>query len=216
MIPKGKLLALLLAFTAVGGLAATGAFTTVQAERTADVETAGDASALLALDAEPNTEFAANTGGTLEITAQSQSVNNDAVTLDDNVINITNNGNDDVTLSATLDNASNLDDGDLAFYVAQSELNTGNSTLSNAKNISSLNNAPDNLPGNQRHVIDSETNGVVLGSGDSVTVGLYLNTEDITSNNTQLFDNNDTDNAATFTANATDTQNDGVLEASSS
>ncbi|ERG92237.1 MAG: hypothetical protein J07HQW1_02272 [Haloquadratum walsbyi J07HQW1] len=47
MIPKGKLLALLLAFTAVGGLAATGAFTTVQADRTADVTAAGDSNALL-------------------------------------------------------------------------------------------------------------------------------------------------------------------------
>ncbi|ERG94186.1 MAG: hypothetical protein J07HQW2_00620, partial [Haloquadratum walsbyi J07HQW2] len=37
MIPKGKLLALLMIFTAVGGVAATGAFTTVEAERTADV-----------------------------------------------------------------------------------------------------------------------------------------------------------------------------------
>ena len=211
MIPKGKLLALLLAFTAVGGLAATGAFTTVQAERTADVSTTGDASALLALDAEPNTEFAANTGGTLEITAQDE-VNNDAVTLDDNVINITNNGNDEVTLSAELDGSddSEISDSDLAFYVAQSELDTSSSSLDSAGNISDLDNTPDNLPGDQRHVIDSETDGVVLESGESVIVGLYLNTEDITTNSTQLFA---TDDAATFTANAT---SDGVLEASSS
>jgi hypothetical protein len=54
-------------FAAVGGLAATGAFTTVQADRTADVQTAGDANAVLALQAEPNTEFATNTGGQLKI-----------------------------------------------------------------------------------------------------------------------------------------------------
>jgi hypothetical protein len=214
MFPKGKLLALLLAFTAVGGLAATGAFTTVQAERTATVNTAGDANALLALEAINDTEFAANTGGTLEITAQDENVNNDAVTLDDNVINITNNGNDEVTLSATLASSSDRDDGDLAFYVAQSELDTTDSDLSSAKNISELNNPPDNLDQDQRHVIDPETNRVVLEPGESVNVGLYLNTEGINNNSTQLFDSDDTANAATFTANATDTQNDGDLEAS--
>jgi hypothetical protein len=50
MIPKGKLLALLMVFTAVGGIAATGAFTTVEAERTAEVDVDGDANALLAVE----------------------------------------------------------------------------------------------------------------------------------------------------------------------
>jgi|APHM01.1.fsa_nt_gi hypothetical protein len=213
MIPKGKILALLLAFTAVGGLAATGAFTTVQAERTADVETTGDADALLGLEAIDDTEFAENDGGTLEISAQDESVNNDAVTLDDNVINVTNRGNDEVTLSATLDSSSDRDSGDLAFYVAQSELNTDSSTTGDAKVINALNNTPDNLDGDNRFVIDSEPDGVVLGPGDSVTVGLYLNTEGITSNDTQLFASSD---AATFTANATDDTDDRVLVASSS
>jgi hypothetical protein len=44
-----------LAFTAVGGLAATGAFTTVEAERTADVNVDGDANALLAIEPIPET-----------------------------------------------------------------------------------------------------------------------------------------------------------------
>ncbi|SNR57301.1 hypothetical protein SAMN06264855_1172 [Halorubrum vacuolatum] len=58
MIPQGKLLALALVFAAVIGLAGTGAFTTVEADRTADVEVAGDAEALLGLQATDDSPFA--------------------------------------------------------------------------------------------------------------------------------------------------------------
>jgi hypothetical protein len=133
------------------------------------------------------------------------------VTLNDSVFTVTNNGNDEITLFVTINGSSNgeITDGDLAFYVAQSELDTS-SDFTDAKNISALNNAPNDVSGDQRHVIDSEPNGVVLGSGDSVTVGLFMNTKSITTNNTQLFASSD---AVTFTANATDSTNDGVLEA---
>jgi hypothetical protein len=47
MISKGKLLALLMVFAAAGTLAATGAFTTVQADRAANIQAVGDGSSLI-------------------------------------------------------------------------------------------------------------------------------------------------------------------------
>ncbi len=190
MIPKGKLLALLLAFTAVGGLAATGAFTTVQADRTADVQATGDADALLQIVPASNTEFATNDNGQVEInfqdTQSSTGVNLDAETLDDNVINITNNGNDNATIFATADTANN---SKLAFYVHDREVtSTGDGTTLDS-NVSQF---PGNLPGDQRYVINSESNGVVLTPGDTVSVGLYLSTDDSSiSDDDQLFDGTD-------------------------
>ncbi|ERG92165.1 MAG: hypothetical protein J07HQW1_02200 [Haloquadratum walsbyi J07HQW1] len=45
----GKLLSPLMIFATAGTLLATGAFTAVEAERTADIDVAGDANALLAI-----------------------------------------------------------------------------------------------------------------------------------------------------------------------
>ncbi len=103
MFPKGKLLALLLAFTAVGGLAATGAFTTVEAERTADVSVDGDANALLAIEPIPNpadSDFVTQSGTedqTFEIVLDN-AVNARASTTAEDLINITNNGEEPVDL----------------------------------------------------------------------------------------------------------------------
>jgi len=176
MIPKGKLLALLLAFTAVGGLAATGAFTTVQADRTADVQAVGDANALLQLVPASNTEFASNTtDGQVELDFQdpegSSGVNLDAETLDDNVINITNNGNDDVTVFATAETANS---SELAFYVNDREVTNTNDGTQLSENVSEF---PSNLGDGNRYAINNQSNGVVLTPGDTVSVGLYLSTD---------------------------------------
>ena len=101
MIPKGKLLALLLAFTAVGGLAATGAFTTVQAERTAEVNVDGDANALLQITPVPdpaNSDFISenNTGGGTFQISLDDNVNARASTSAEDLVNITNNGEEPV------------------------------------------------------------------------------------------------------------------------
>ena len=210
MIPKGKLLALLLAFTAVGGLAATGAFTTVQADRTADVTAAGDSNALLAIDPASNTEFASNDSGDSQVELvfqdpeDSTGVNLDAETLDDEVIKITNNGNDEVTVFAT---ASTQNNADLKFYVEQGDVkNVGEDAVTLKENVSQF---PDNLPGNQRYVIDSEDDGVVLGTGESINLGLYLSTDGNVNQGDQLFAGSD---PVTITANATDTANDGPID----
>jgi hypothetical protein len=101
MIPKGKLLALLLAFTAVGGLAATGAFTTVQAERTAEVNVDGDANALLQITPVPdpdNSDFISenNTGSETFQISLDDNVNARASTSAEDLVNITNNGEEPV------------------------------------------------------------------------------------------------------------------------
>jgi hypothetical protein len=119
MIPKGKLLALLLAFTAVGGLAATGAFTTVEAERTADVSVDGDANALLGItpNDQANNDFV-NQGGTgdselqIDLTGQNGNngnLNTDAATNEENIITITNNGQN--TVSFFIATEGGLQDG---------------------------------------------------------------------------------------------------------
>jgi hypothetical protein len=206
MIPKGKLLALLLVFTAVGGVAATGAFTTVQADRTANVQAVGDANALLQIVPASNTEFATSDSGQVEINFQddqdgdstsSTGVNLDAETLDDNVINITNNGNDDVTVFAT---ASVQNSAELEFYVHQNEV-SGTNTSATIENSSDVSEVPSNLPGGNRYVINSESKGVVLNPGDTISVGLYLSTDSTNvGTDNQLFASGD---PVTITANAT-------------
>ena len=107
MIPKGKLLALVLVFGAVGTLAATGAFTTVEAERTADVNVAGDANALLAIQPTENPEGSSfiQQGNTVddqfEIVLQGNDdsgvgLNPQSTTTAQNIFNITNNGEEPV------------------------------------------------------------------------------------------------------------------------
>lgn len=87
-----------------GALVGTGAFTTVQAERTVNVETTGDASAFLALEAAggPNSEYIDTTGDTIVIDITStqaggQGLNQNAITNIRNIVQVTNNGTQDVT-----------------------------------------------------------------------------------------------------------------------
>ena len=198
MIPKGKLLALLLVFTAVGGVAATGAFTTVQAERTADVTATGDGDALLQITAAPNTEFAANsTDAETSITAND--VNLDAETLDDDVLRITNNGNDPVTIDIQVQSGSSAD---VAFYVQEDEVSVpgGNSATTLTDDF---NDVPSSSAGD-RYVIDSQSDGVTIGTGDQVSVGLFLSVDDAASNSADLFDTDSSDGEpVTITADAT-------------
>ena len=104
MIPKGKLLALLMVFTAVGGLAATGAFTTVEAERTADVNVEGDAGALLAIqptNTTEETEFLTEddtTDSEFQINLEEAQLNTNATTTQEDFFNITNNGENTVAV----------------------------------------------------------------------------------------------------------------------
>lgn len=103
MRPKGKLFALFAVFAAIGLVTASGAFTTVAADRTAEVDTAGDANALLAITP-TNDAYADNASGEVEINlngdfedaGSGQGVNLNATTEVDGVINITNQGSQPV------------------------------------------------------------------------------------------------------------------------
>ena len=95
-------------FAAVGLITATGAFTTVEAERTADVEVAGDQQALLAIDASDNAGQYVDTSGdetTIDIGTTEQGaegVNPNALTSFGPVLNVTNQGTQEVGLYVEL------------------------------------------------------------------------------------------------------------------
>jgi hypothetical protein len=157
MRPKGKLFALFAVFAAIGLVTASGAFTTVTAERTADVSTAGDASALLAIQPEPGPngqEYATtNNDQVVEIqlindTAGSSGVNVNATTEVDNIINITNQGSQDVGV-----------------YITRSD-EGGNEQLVTFYADSSYSNNMTGISGN------AET----LSPGESVTVSMEIDT----------------------------------------
>jgi hypothetical protein len=75
----------------------------VEAERTVSVETAGDASAFLALEpARSDSSFVEQTGGTIEIqldgnNSSADGLNQEARTRFENLVDVTNNGTQDVT-----------------------------------------------------------------------------------------------------------------------
>jgi hypothetical protein len=141
MIPKGKLLALLMIFTAVGGLAATGAFTTVQAERTADVNVDGDANALLAIQPNETSEDSNfiqdgdTSDSTFSINLEGEdgntgSLNANATTTAENLFNITNNGEEDVDVWISTNGGAQTNNGSVntTFYVDDRELSSGEVT----------------------------------------------------------------------------------------
>lgn len=106
--PKGKLFALFAVFAAIGLVTASGAFTSVNAERTVSVSTVGDGSALLQLSVN-NTDLASITDGKLEITISN--VNLNAQSDLGVVFTITNNGNDDLSTVYIADEDSEAPSG---------------------------------------------------------------------------------------------------------
>ena len=141
-----------------GALIGTGAFTTVEAERTVNVQTAGDASAFLGLEpanrgGNPNNPFVEQNNNTVEITLENPNGNNgaNATGLNENaktifreLVTITNNGTQEVT-SLTLEfindgslpgsiTESNLD-SIFSFTVSPSGNNNSQSTVDNGDDI---------------------------------------------------------------------------------
>ncbi|WP_280536659.1 hypothetical protein [Halopenitus sp. POP-27] len=117
--PKGKLLALVLVFGAITVVTATGAFTTVEAERTAEVNVSGDANALLGLteynDSNGNTPYARTTddgqivmvlGENMSTGEGASGINANANTTIQNAINVTNQGNQDVSVTLNVEDSS--------------------------------------------------------------------------------------------------------------
>ena len=111
--PKGKLFALLAVFAAIGIVTATGAFTSVTAQRTAAISTAGDSSALLGLEEQGDTGYIDTQSSELRINFDNVgSVNDNATTWLNKSIKITNNGDNDVWVWVTHDG----DGGSFAIY----------------------------------------------------------------------------------------------------
>ncbi|WP_380683122.1 hypothetical protein [Saliphagus infecundisoli] len=83
-----------------GGALASGAFSQVEADRSVSVTTAGDGSALLQFDVDDSYNGIDDTGdGVVALTFQD--INQDAVTTFEGALTVTNNGSDDVSLSAS-------------------------------------------------------------------------------------------------------------------
>lgn len=97
-------MALVALFAAIGLITATGAFTTVEAERTADVQVSGDQSALLAINVADNSnapEYVDDSGDqtVIDIDGTSEGangVNPNALTNFGPLLNISNQGTQDV------------------------------------------------------------------------------------------------------------------------
>lgn len=159
MRPKGKLFALVAVFAAIGVVVATGAFTTVSADRTAEVDVSGDSAALLGLapaETDNGDEYADNTSDELEL-VNLGNINPDAVTEIDDVFTITNNGNQDVTIDITKTSPSG-NAGAVTFY---------NGTVDSGTAFSG--------------------NTVTVNSGETITVSMAFDTNGIPSN-TELLD----------------------------
>jgi hypothetical protein len=159
--PKGKLFALLAVFAAIGLVAASGAFTTVEADRTATVNVAGDDAALLAIEPGPdNPEYLDDTGDEVEfdITAGasgSQELNLDALTKIDGAITVTNNGANEVTLAVSVS-------GDNPGLVSINETGTTNDLTDGSTTVTLTSGSSVDLD----VVID--TRGAGLGAGDEI------------------------------------------------
>lgn len=111
-VPRGKLLALVTIVVAAALVTGTGAFSTVETERTANVQVAGDANAYLGLEPheDGNGQFAEqNEEGMLEIKFTEehetekggQGVNPESRTSFDNVFTITNQGTEKAQVTVT-------------------------------------------------------------------------------------------------------------------
>ena len=107
-------------FAAIGLITATGAFTTVEAERTAEVSVAGDSAALLQLTANDSagtngSDYVTTDGAiSIDFDGSDTDIGNDADGLNpnantefDSIIDITNQGNQNIGLSTSVNVTTN-------------------------------------------------------------------------------------------------------------
>jgi len=178
MRSKGKLLALVVIFLAVGVVTGTGAFSTVEAQRTADINVAGDSGALLGLEA-GTSGLIRSTNGEIEITLDGNSnaggVNANAITTVDEskFLNITNNGGQNtVVIGVQYTTSTNVD----VYFVVDGSAVNDNSTGS-----------LDQVGNVQTSLIDTTTkypiqnNTVELAPGETVSVGIVIDVGDVAS-----------------------------------
>ena len=127
-LPRGKLLALIAVVVAASMVSATGAFSSTEVQRSAEINVVGDKNAYLAIQPseKSNGEYAKVTdGGKFKLSiadtkAGGQGLNQDSVTAMHNVIAITNQGTQTVTV--TVDEKSN--NGAVTFYKSTNPSNS--------------------------------------------------------------------------------------------
>ncbi|QKY20961.1 right-handed parallel beta-helix repeat-containing protein [Halolamina sp. CBA1230] len=146
------------------GAVGTGAFTSASADRTVSVSVAGDASAFLAMDTSgtANGEFASINSDQIELDFSESSAGGDGLGLDstyefDDVFRITNQGTQPVYVWANFSGGS-LDDDDIWFY-------------------------PDS--NSDRELNDGTNEVVTLPVGETVEVGVHIDTSTLSSTGTE-------------------------------
>ncbi len=181
-----------------GAVLGTGAFTTVQAERTVNVETAGDSGAFLGLEpAKDNTgtqypnadDYAEiNNDDLLEVTIPD--VNLNAITHIDKVFQVTNNGTQPVVLYIeelpnNTDDRNAIDIGALTGQLAgtssldgtaQGNQADGNDGIDDSDVVDlSYPASPEDYPGSDSGYSNI---GVMIGVGDTLELGVYIDSSD--------------------------------------
>jgi len=144
-----------------GVIGGSGAFTSVEADRTVNISTTGDGSAALALAAAPDsdnaTEYVSTSNGQIQLdldgtSAGASGINQNAKTTIDNLVQITNNGSQALTsLNVEITNSG---DNNISGIFTFTKGSDGDTTLGNNVDL-------------------TESNG--LGSGSSVVFGLIIN-----------------------------------------
>jgi hypothetical protein len=183
MRSKGKLLALIAIFAAVALVTGTGAFSTVEAERTADVNIAGDSSALLGLEPAGSGHLIDNQSNEVAITLAGNTnnpggVNRNAITTVNRTdfLKITNNGADEVELGIQASTKSNVE----VYFVVGS----GTTSLDEVSSIS-VGNVSTFDPSKKYPI---QNNSVTIGSGSEIYVGIVIDVGDVSTNDEIITD----------------------------
>ena len=188
--PKGKLFALLAIFVAIGIVTATGAFTSVQAERTVDATVDSDANAIVGLspfdgpngnggaadtssDGYANVEngvLQLNLGGYSSGSPQGYSLNYNATTDYDYVFNVTNNGAQDFDYYITRDGEAANADNVVVFY--EGPAGSGNNVTGTSANARTLTTGSTDSISVRVDLTDVDSSDVTAGTSllDGITI----------------------------------------------
>ena len=177
-----------------GAVLGTGAFTTVTAERTVNVETAGDASAFLGLEpaarnGTPENPYVEQSDDTVQITlenpdgsneANATGVNVNAETVFRNLVTITNNGTQDITELELefIEQGSDLSNPNLSntFHFTTSSTDSNTAEVDQRENNSNILASPTSDDDN------------VLTPGESINFGIVVDLLDGGDSNNSLPD----------------------------
>jgi hypothetical protein len=166
-----------------GSLLGTGAFSSVEADRTVDVEVAGDSEAFLALAPtdDPNGAYAEISNGTLEVTiGEDAGVNANAITHIDKVLQVTNQGTQEVVLYFEEvggdGNTAAVDVGALTEELVVDSVGEADQPTSNGIYDTSIVDLSDPSPPDSGAGYGDI--GVLLGVGTTIKLGFYVDTSD--------------------------------------